>query len=71
MGNLLLTRKPGEGITINVPASEKGTVIHVIAEPNPHNAKQTRFAINAPKSVSVLRDELIERDRKAAEQGAA
>lgn len=48
MGNLLLTRKPGEGITINVPASEKETVIHISTRPNPHSANQTRVAIEAP-----------------------
>lgn len=71
MGNLLLTRKPGEGITINVPASEKETVIHISTRPNPNSANQTRVAIEAPKCVNIVRDELIGRDRKAAEQGAA
>jgi sRNA-binding carbon storage regulator CsrA len=71
MGNLLLTRKPGEGITITVPASGNDTEIHISTRPNSHNYNQTRVAIEAPKNVNIVRDELIGRDRKAAEQGAA
>lgn len=63
---LQLTRKRNEGLTITVPASEDNTVIHIISRPSPSNPSQTQLGIEAPRSVSILRDELIERDRKAA-----
>lgn len=68
---LQLTRKRDEGLTITVPASEDTTVIHIVSRPNPTNPSQTQLGIDAPRNVSILRDELIERDRKAAlKQGA-
>lgn len=72
-GNLLLTRRPDEGITITVPPSDGNTVVHLYAKRITTESNQVRFAISAPKEVLIVRDELMYRDavRNKQEQGAA
>ena len=67
--SLTLTRRVGEGITVTVPASESETVFHV--KSMAVKGQQTHLKFNASNEVKIMRDEVIERDRKAAlEQGA-
>ena len=55
---LILTRRPGE--TIYIGDEVTVTVLGV-------KGNQVRIGINAPDKVNILREELVERDRRAAE----
>lgn len=67
--SLTLTRRVGEGVTITVPASSTATEVNVRSASV--KGQQTHLRFIAPDEVKIMRDELIERDRKAAlEQGA-
>ena len=52
--SLALTRRPGESITIN---TDSGEITITVSEVN---GQQVRLAINADKSVSIVRSELLE-----------
>lgn len=60
---LALTRRPNEGITITVPPSTEETVVHI--ETRPKLGAQVSYAIEAPKDVVILRDELIGKPHNA------
>ncbi len=60
--SLVLTRRPNEGITITVPPSTEATVVHISARPK--LGTQVAYAIDAPKSVAIVRDELIGKPMK-------
>ena len=66
---LTLSRRVGEGVTITVPASNTATEVKVRSARV--RGQQTQLSISAPEGTKIMRDELLERDRKAAEQGAA
>ena len=67
--SLTLPRRVGEGVTITVPASNTATEVKVRSASV--KGQQTHLRFSAPDEVKIIRDELIERDRKAAlEQGA-
>lgn len=59
---LVLMRRPNEGITITVPPSKEETEIHI--QTRPKIGVQVRYAISAPKGVSIVRDELIVRTNR-------
>ena len=65
MGALVLTRKANEGVTLTVPPSEKDTVIHITNVRN-DSRNQVRLALEAPKQVNIVRDELIKKDQQGA-----
>jgi sRNA-binding carbon storage regulator CsrA len=68
--SLTLTRRVGEGVTLTVPPSETETRINVKSVGV--RGQQTQLSFVASRGVKIMRDELIERDLKAAqEQGAA
>jgi len=54
---LVITRRPGEGIVIELPIGEliEITVVRI-------NGKQVRLATDAPKHLPVVREELLERE---------
>lgn len=52
---MILTRKPGESITIN-----GNIVIKVLG---PSRSGETRIGIEAPRDVGVVRTEIINRER--------
>jgi len=60
-GNLVLTRKVGERIVIN-----ENTILEVVNI----NSKEVRLSFNAPKNVSVDREEVHERKRHEADKHA-
>lgn len=55
MGYLVLRRKPGEGITLRLP---DGGRIHISV--SEFGGARARVAIDAPATVQVMRDELVE-----------
>ena len=57
MSSVLLTRKPGDGITITVPPSSESTNVHI--ETLPKSGIQSRLRLSAPEEVTILKDELI------------
>lgn len=66
--SLTLTRRVGESITVTVPASENETTFHIKSVAV--KGQQTHLKFTASSDVKIMRDEVIERDRKAAlEQG--
>ena len=59
---LILTRKPGESINI-------GDDVSVVVLSNRGN--QVRIGINAPKEVTILREEVAEQNRRDAQKQVA
>lgn len=53
---LILTRKPGEALKIGDDICVR------IAEPKNIHGNSVRIGIDAPKHVSIVREELLERD---------
>ena len=53
---LILTRRPGETIIIETPTGEKITVAVLGVKGN-----QIRIGMDAPKDVTILREELVDR----------
>ncbi|MBJ7555424.1 carbon storage regulator [Marinomonas spartinae] len=65
-GFLILNRNPKQGITITVPPSTTETKVQVCSLGV--SGRQTKLGFKASSNVKVLRDELIERDQKAAQE---
>ena len=57
---LVLTRKIGESITIT---TDTGQVIQIHLLQQPPKSRQIKMGIEAPKSMHVLRTELIQKSR--------
>jgi carbon storage regulator len=60
-GNLVLTRKVGERIVIN-----ENTILEVVSI----DSKEVRLSFNAPKNVTIDREEVHERKRHEADEQA-
>ena len=55
---LVISRRAKQGVIITVPPSDKETVIYL--EPREMTSKSVRLCFTSDKSVSILRDELIQ-----------
>lgn len=64
MPRLVLTRREATGVTIRIPASENDTVIHV--EYVERYGGNARIAFDAPRTVEILRDEIVPPHRRIA-----
>jgi carbon storage regulator len=53
---LILTRRPGESIIIEIPAGERTTVAVLGIKGN-----QVRIGTDAPDDINIVREELLER----------
>jgi carbon storage regulator len=63
MGYLIITRRTGEKIDITL---EDGRQIHIVQLGVSGN--QVRYGIDAPRSITVDREEITERKRREQEQ---
>ncbi|SBS29004.1 Carbon storage regulator [Marinomonas spartinae] len=68
-GFLILSRRPQEGVTITVPASETETVVSVSSLGV--QGCQVKLGFKASSDVTVLRDELIKHNTAEKTEGAA
>ncbi|MFC1772643.1 carbon storage regulator [Pseudomonadota bacterium] len=54
---LILTRRPGESIIIELPTGEQIKVVVLEAKGN-----QIRIGTDAPETITIMREELLESD---------
>ena len=61
---LIIHRRPGEGVTLNTQDGD--VVVTVLERTNRHGFVQHTLAIDAPKSVKIVRDNAKDRGAKHA-----